>query len=1037
MTRAKLFAHIFACLAVLAVLELSAWAQSTISGVVRDTSGAVLPGVKVEAASDALIEKSRSEITNENGRYTIVDIRPGLYTISFTLPGFSTVKHEVSVPANVSVPVDAEMKVGAVEETVTVESTVATVDIENVAHPQVLTREDMDVLPSARNMQSLGSYVPAVHLNTPDVAGSMQVQQTYLTAHGNQAQDATYLLDGMLINSIIGDGRAQNYVDNAIIQETTYQTSNVTAEVSAGGVYTNMVPKDGGNRLHGDLFLGWVNSRFVGTNVDQKLVARGLTGQSAVDKIEDFDGSLGGAIKKDRLWFLLTGRKQATNLQSSNSFFSDGRPGIEQNSIYTGTYRLTWQVNPKNKVSAMWTRMWKSISADIVTSLFGLGAGMSPYVATNPDVSSLRRDPVMYYILQGRWTSTVTPRLLLQGGFSLNKEDFNVLYQPGVRKTPFTPEWYANASQLDVALLTRSVAGATNTYNVRDRYVWNASGSYVTSAHTIKFGIQDSFGPDYVNTIANGDAYYRFTNGVPQDITAYNTPSVSRPRLKADLGIYGMDTWHYKRVSLTAGLRWEYLSAEIEPESAPAGRFVPARSFGKVDCNTVKGMGCFKTWAPRIGIVYDLFGNHKTALKAGFGKYNTPITTGVTTNFNPMFLTTVNVPWVNAPTTACQSSGCYPAGAGFGQGNIGPNPNPSFGILQNRALDPNFSREYNLQYSVGVQHELMRGVTLNFNWNRRTDYHQLLTLNSAVPSSAWTPSSIVNPLDGTPLTVFNLQPAYFGLTPVLYQTNGRQSTRSNTYNGFETSVTARLPKGAFLFWGWTIERQIDRACDMSAGQNFLNDPNSLRFCDWSGGLYQDLGKISGIPFRNEFKLTGSVPLKWGFQMSSSLYADPVYSTNFGTNLAFNNNTNVYSPMAYFAGQQSGFYTVNWTITPTTRYPSDCDACPRDGGNPGLKAMVDPGLKQGSELIPLVAPGSRLTPRLNQLDVGLRRIFHPREDMTLSAEGTIFNVINSNTVLTESETLGTKVGPYQLGGIGGQPVAIANPRMLRLSFQLKF
>ena len=210
MTRAKFFAHIFACLAVLAVLELSAWAQSTISGVVRDTSGAVLPGVKVEAASDALIEKSRSEITNENGRYTIVDIRPGLYTISFTLPGFSTVKHEVSVPANVSVPVDAEMKVGAVEETVTVESTVATVDIENVAHPQVLTREDMDVLPSARNMQSLGSYVPAVHLNTPDVAGSMQVQQTYLTAHGNQAQDATYLLDGMLINSIIGDGRAQN-----------------------------------------------------------------------------------------------------------------------------------------------------------------------------------------------------------------------------------------------------------------------------------------------------------------------------------------------------------------------------------------------------------------------------------------------------------------------------------------------------------------------------------------------------------------------------------------------------------------------------------------------------------------------------------------------------------------------------------------------------------------------------------------------------------------------------------------------------------
>jgi len=225
-------AYVFSCLVVLATLASPALAQSTISGDVRDTSGAVLPGVKVEAASEALIERSRTEITNENGRYTIIDVRPGLYTMTFTLPGFSTLKHNVSVPANVSVPVDAEMKVGAVEETVSVETTVATIDIENVAHPQVLTRTDMDVLPSARNMQSLGSYVPAVHLNTPDVAGSMQVQQTYLTAHGNQAQDATYLLDGMLVNSIIGDGRAQNYIDNAIIQETTYQTSNVTAEVS-------------------------------------------------------------------------------------------------------------------------------------------------------------------------------------------------------------------------------------------------------------------------------------------------------------------------------------------------------------------------------------------------------------------------------------------------------------------------------------------------------------------------------------------------------------------------------------------------------------------------------------------------------------------------------------------------------------------------------------------------------------------------------------------------------------------------------------
>jgi hypothetical protein len=1024
MTKAKFAARIFALLVVLVVVPSLASAQSTISGVVRDTSGAVTPGVTVEAASEVLIERSRTVVTNADGRYTIVDVRPGVYTVTFTLPGFSTVKQQITVPANVSIPVDANMKVSALEETVTVEARLATVDVENVAHPAVLSRADMDAIPSARNMQSLGSYVPGVHLNTPDVAGSMQVQQTYITTHGNLPQDSTFSLDGILINSTIGDGRAQNYIDNAIVQETTYQTSNATADVSAGGVYTNMVPKDGGNGFHGDSFLGLVPSGFVGANVDQQLIDRGVTGQSAVNRIEDLDGSFGGPIKKDKLWFLLTGRRQLTNLQSAGSFFADGRPGIERDSLYTGTGRLTWQISPKNKFSGMYSRVWKSISADLVSSLFGLGQGMSAYNATDPDISSLHRDPVLYYIAQAKWTGTITPRLLLQGGFSLNKEDFDVVYQPGIQQVPFTPAWYAGASHLDVARSTRSVAGAVNSFNIYDRYVWDGSGVYIIGAHTIKFGIQDSYGPAYVSNIANGDAYYNFSNGVALNVTAYNTPAVSKPYLNADLGIYGMDTWHFRRLSMTAGLRWEYLSNEIEPESAPAGRFVPARNFAKVDCNTVQGLSCFKNWSPRLGIVYDVFGSHKTALKAGFGKYNTPIVTSNLNNFNPMFLTTVNIPWNDANHNGVAE------GAGFGQGELGANPNPLFGVLQNRTLDPNFQREYNLQYSVGIQQEVTRGVTLNFNWNRRSDYQQIVTLNNAVPASAWTPYEIVNPLDGAPITLFNLQPAYFGRPAQVSQTNSHQSTRSNTYNGFETSVTARLPRGAFLFGGWTIERQVDRDCDMTAGTNLLNDPNSLRFCDWTGNLYQELGGIPEIPYRNEFKLTGSVPLKWGFQVSGSLYSNPVYSTNFATNLAFNNTTQVYSPAAYFAGQTQGFYAVNWSITPTTRYPTDC-RCP----NPG--ALVDAGLRQGSELVPLVAPGSRLTPRLNQLDIGIRRLFHLRENMTVSADAEVFNVINVNTVLTESETLGTAVTPYLAGGIGGQPSAIANPRMLRLSLKFKF
>ena len=164
MFRFNAIRFVLASFLILGLLSSIAAAQSTISGQVRDSSGAVMAGVKVEATSPALIEGSRSAITNGEGRYAIVDVRPGTYTVTFALAGFAPYRQTVEVPSNVTVPVDGEMKVGAVGETVNVEARVATVDVETVARPQVLTRNDMDALPTARNPQSMGSYTPGVPL---------------------------------------------------------------------------------------------------------------------------------------------------------------------------------------------------------------------------------------------------------------------------------------------------------------------------------------------------------------------------------------------------------------------------------------------------------------------------------------------------------------------------------------------------------------------------------------------------------------------------------------------------------------------------------------------------------------------------------------------------------------------------------------------------------------------------------------------------------------------------------------------------------
>src|SRR6202043_846649 len=167
-----------------------------------------------------------------------------------------TVRQTIEVPANVTVPVDATLKIGAVGETVSVEARVATVDVENAAHPVTLSRSEMDILPTGRYMQSIGSYVPGAHLNLPDVGGSQQVEQNYISVKGSGSVHDTYMLDGMLVNTTYADGQIQQYIDNAAIQESTYQSSNVTAEASGGGRFTNLVPKDGSNQFHLSVFAG-------------------------------------------------------------------------------------------------------------------------------------------------------------------------------------------------------------------------------------------------------------------------------------------------------------------------------------------------------------------------------------------------------------------------------------------------------------------------------------------------------------------------------------------------------------------------------------------------------------------------------------------------------------------------------------------------------------------------------------------------------------------------------------------------------------
>src|SRR3954452_21371403 len=242
----------------------SAQQSSSIAGVVKDTSGAIMPGVTVEAASPALIEKVRSATSDEKGQYKIVDLRPGIYTVTFTLPGFNTYKREgIEITTQFTAAVNADLKVGAITETVTVTGESPVVDTQRIVQQKVMTRDIIDAVPTGKTFQNIGVLVPGVVVGaggtgaTPyDVGGSSGEQQVQMAIHGGATADMVVQMDGMRFNNLCGSGSYTGVSGNdGAIEQIAFETGAISAEMGTGGIRVNMIPKEGGNAFKGSFFL--------------------------------------------------------------------------------------------------------------------------------------------------------------------------------------------------------------------------------------------------------------------------------------------------------------------------------------------------------------------------------------------------------------------------------------------------------------------------------------------------------------------------------------------------------------------------------------------------------------------------------------------------------------------------------------------------------------------------------------------------------------------------------------------------------------
>src|SRR5262245_1542965 len=579
---------LLALFVILLWLPSAARAQSAIAGAVRDTSGGVLPGGTGGAPGEALIEQGAPVTTDGAGQYKIVDLRPGVYTVTFTLTGFQTFKRQaIELPTDFTATINAEMRVGALEESVTVSAASPVVDVQNASHMQVLNRDAMDEIPTGRTIQGLGQLVVGISLNLPDTAGARGMQQTYMSTHGQSAANNTVMVDGMMVNGLMADGAVQSYFNDAMNQEVAYQTSGIGAETSAGGVRLNMIPREGGNRFSGS-FAGAVRpGTWQGDNLSSSLQTGhpefvppvpGLTAGNATDRIVDFTGGEGGPLLKNRLWFYLSGRYYSVNNYIANTFFKDGSQGIDDQFIKSVMGRITWQVSPRNKFSAYDDEIDKYRGHDM-QSLY------------EPETAATVWNSPAYHTNQAKWTSTVTNKLMIDGGFSSNLEYYTNEYRPGIAHIRGTPDWFATASRSELDLGGRKTAATVQLSHSPARYNIQAAATYVTGSHNIKFGFQRTWGTFTHTYDANADLTQQYRSNstgipysVPNSVVIRNTPLTSfGERLNYDLGTFAQDAWTMRRLDRKSGLRWEALNAQVLEGDSPAGRFAPARHFAAIE----------------------------------------------------------------------------------------------------------------------------------------------------------------------------------------------------------------------------------------------------------------------------------------------------------------------------------------------------------------------------------------------------------------------------------------------------------------------
>lgn len=845
MSRTRFIVRTHAWAVALAVVSpLLAAAQSSSSSIVgsaRDESGGALPGVTVEVSSPALIERQKTTVTGEDGRYQVVDLRPGEYTVTFALPGFQTVREErVALSAAFTATVNAHLPLGGVQEHVTVQAESSVIDARSGTSERPLHQELLEGIPVGRIPNVAVLLVPGAVTARPDVGGSETGQTAGISIHGAQTRDLVWNTDGLdMTSNTASGGVSGQYPNQGAYQEVVVQTRALPAEIGAGGVSVNMITKDGGNRFRGEFFGTYTGQDLQADNVSADQAARGLVAPSATDVFYDLNGGIGGPIARDRLWFFASGRRFRVDRFEANTFNPDGTQALDENLIWNVTGKATWQANAANRLSSFVDYNYKIRNHRRQTT--------TAYQFVSPEASY--NSPLWGPVANVKWTSALRDNVLLDAGFSWYYVPWSLDYQPGLSPTALP--------RVDIARST--LTGAPPPSMVRatqERRTWNGAVSWLPrwrGEHQVRAGVNVQHAPygQAFDSLEHGDLVARYRNGVPDSVTVYNTP-VNTSLQQLELAVFLQDSWVIaSRLTLNAGVRYERLTGSLDEQSAAAGQFVPARTFAAqsrlIDWQNV---------VPRVSLAYDITGQGRTVLKVSGSQYTQRQGSQLVDQFNPMRQNTEVRTWLD------RNGDLVPQLEEIGPGQGGLDRGANVRIA------PGLTRPTQWEATASLDHQLAKDLAVSVSYFYRTYSDLTAVVNTALSPADYEPLVITNPLDGTPFTIYNQSAASIGRVDNQLINS---DALGQTYHGAEITFNRRFRQNLTLFGGVTVGRnraaisastnpndRINSEGDDLLDTRVIVNTSGVYRLPWAINLSGHLAYYTGQPLRRIYTVTRTI-----------------------------------------------------------------------------------------------------------------------------------------------------------------------------------